>query len=76
MALIRIVRCVILKASYQLPRVVWDWKSIRSRDGVRGMSEDVVDNQLHDSRKTDKDDRSEELTDVGSNCTQLQREVL
>ena len=43
---------------------------------MRGVSEDVVDNQLHDSRKTDKDDRSEELTDVGSNCTQLQREVL
>ena len=76
MALIRIVRCVILKASYQLPGVVWDWKSVRSRDGMRGVIEDVVDDELHDSRKTDEDDRSEELTDVGGNCTQLQCEVL
>ena len=75
-ALVRIVRCVILKASYQLPGIVWNWKSVRPRDGMRGVSEDVIDNQLHDSRKTDKDDRSEELTDISCNCTQLQREVL
>ena len=76
MALVRVVRCVILKAGYQLPGVVWNWKSVRPRDGVRWVSEDVVDNQLHDPRKTDEDDRSEELTDIGGNCTQLQREVL
>ena len=43
---------------------------------MRGVIEDVVDDELHDSRKTDEDDRSEELTDVGGNCTQLQCEVL
>ena len=76
MALVRIVRRTVLEASYQLPRVVWDWKSVRAGDGVRWVSEDVVDDHLHDSSETDDDERSEELTDISGNCTQLQCEIL
>lgn len=76
MALVRIVRRTVLEASYQLPGIVWDWKSVRAGDGMRWVSEDVVDDHLHDSSETDDDERSEELTDISGNCTQLQCEIL
>ena len=76
MALVRIVRCAVLEASYQPPRVVWDRKSVRAGDGVRWVSEDVVDDHLHDSSETDDDEWSEELTDISGDCTQLQCEIL
>lgn len=76
MALVRIVRSAVLEASYQLPGIVWDWKSVRAGDGMRWVSEDVVDDHLHDSSETDDDERSEELTDISGNCTQLQCEIL
>ena len=76
MALVRIVRCAVLEASYQPPGVVWDRKSVRAGDGVRWVSKDVVDDHLHDSSETDDDEWSEELTDISGDCTQLQCEVL
>ena len=37
--------------------------------------EDKVDDQLNDANKEDEDDRSEKLTDVGTNSTELKSQV-
>lgn len=36
------------------------------------VSEDEVDNDLHDANEKDKDDRSEKLTDISTNGSELE----